>query len=212
MRIANRSAAFGQAASVRDSASDAGVIAASITSPADFALLFDRHFDPIHGYLQRRIGGDLADELAAETFLVAFDRRTNYDRSYPSARPWLYGIATNLLRHHRRRERRQLRAYARTGVDPVVDALEGVEGRLDAASLGRELARAMAALTARDRDVLLLCAWADLSYQEIAQTLALPIGTVRSRLARARRRTRELLEASGQLEGEPPLREAERYG
>ena len=107
---------------MEDPIPDSAALAASLTSPAEFAPVFDRHYDAVHAYLQRRIGPDAADELAAQTFLVAFERRGRYDQSRPDARPWLFGIATNLLLHHRRQMVRRLRAYARTGVDPVLDA------------------------------------------------------------------------------------------
>ncbi len=173
---------------------DGEILADSIDNAASFAAIFDRHFDAIYGYLQRRIGPDLAEELASQTFLVAFDQRARYDPSFSKARPWLFGIASNLLRRQRREERRQLKAYARTGIDPLGDALEGAEARLDAADMRRELAAALAKLPAEELDVLLLYAWAELSYAEMAQALGTPIGTVRSRLSRARRRVRELLE------------------
>lgn len=148
------------------------------------------------------MGLELADDLASETFVVAFRRRATYDRSRPDARPWLFGIATHLLRHHYRTERRKLAAYAKTGVDPVVASdpgFDAAEDRAQAKALGPALARALAPLRPGDRDALLLLAWADLSYQEIAEALGIPIGTVRSRLARARRQVRELLGADGQL-------------
>jgi RNA polymerase sigma-70 factor (ECF subfamily) len=173
---------------------DSDAIAASALNPADFAAIFDRHFDVIHAYLQRRIGPDLADELAAETFLVAFDKRARYDASRPDARPWLFGIATNLLHRHHRHELRQLRAYARSACDPVLDAFEGVEERVDASSLRRELVDGLTRLPIEELDALLLFAWADFSYAEIAEALEVPIGTVRSRLSRARARLRAALE------------------
>ncbi|HYC81660.1 MAG TPA: RNA polymerase sigma factor [Solirubrobacterales bacterium] len=169
-------------------APDSELISASATSPGDFAAIFDRHFDAVYLYLQRRIGRDLAEELAAETFLVAFDLRDRYDGSRGEARPWLLGIATNLLRRHWRREVRELRAYARSAVDPVLDCFDGIEERLDAAGERRYLLEALAELSAPERDALLLAAWADLSYAEIAAALAVPVGTVRSRLSRARER------------------------
>lgn len=194
---------------MEDPIPDSAALAASLTSPAEFAPVFDRHYDAVHAYLQRRVGPDAADELAAQTFLVAFERRARYDRSRPDARPWLFGIATNLLLHHRRQVVRQLRAYARTGVDPVLDAFEGVEDRLDAAGLGRELAAALAGLPAAEVEVLLLYAWADLSYPEIATALGVPVGTVRSRLWRARGRIRELLPGRRASADAPPIREGE---
>jgi len=174
---------------------DCESIADSLATPASFGLVFERHFDAIHAYLQRHVGRDLADELAAQTFLVAFDKRACFDASRASARPWLFGIVTNLLNRHRRDIQRQLRAYARTGVDPVLDPFEGSEARLDAVGMGRELAEALARLPAKELHTLLLYAWAELSYVEIAETLELQVGTVRSRLHRARQRVRELLEA-----------------
>jgi len=178
---------------------DADAMVASVLDADTFALIFDRHFASIHRFLHRRVGRDLADELAAETFAEAFRRRRAYDPRLADVRPWLFGIAINLLRHHMRTERRRLHAYARTGIDPVLDQdLEAVEARVDAGALGPRLASCLASLRGGDRDVLLLYAWADLRHEEIAQALRLPIGTVRSRLHRARRRVRELLDASGQ--------------
>jgi RNA polymerase sigma-70 factor (ECF subfamily) len=186
-----------------DPPSDAEVIVASRSDPARFAEVFDRHFRTIHRYLLRRVGRELADDLAAETFAQAFVGRDRYDPTRADAKPWLFGIAANLLRHHKRRERRQLLAYSRTGVDPVVDPeLDRVEACLDAEAAGPLIARALGTLRQAEREVLLLYAWADLSYAEISEALGLPPGTVRSRLSRARRRIRELIEADGQDEEE----------
>lgn len=157
-------------------------------------MIFDRHFDVVHGYLQRRIGPDLADELAAETFLIAFDKRARYDLARPDARPWLFGIATNLLHRHHRQELRELRAYARSASDPILDAFDGVEARIDASGVRRQLVDALTQVPAEERDALLLFAWADFSYAEIGQALEIPVGTVRSRLSRARARLRAALE------------------
>lgn len=153
----------------------------------------------IHHYLHRRVGLDLAEDLASETFVVAFRRRASYDVGQENARPWLFGIATNLLRRHRRTERRMLAAYAKTGADPLValdPELDAAEERAQAEAAGPFLAEALAALRPADRDVLLLYAWADLSYQEVARALEVPVGTVRSRLARARGLVRGQLAAS----------------
>ena len=189
--------------------SDAQFIADSRVEPRAFAAVFDRHYDAVYRYLARRLGPDLADDLAAETFTTAFDVRRRYDTAHPDARPWLFGIATNLLRHHRRGEARRLRAYARLDrpTDPDGD-FGGVEARLDASRAGPAIADALTQLVAGDRDVLLLFAWAGLRYEEIAVALRIPVGTVRSRLHRARRRVRELLGESGQYMGAEPLTEA----
>jgi RNA polymerase sigma factor (sigma-70 family) len=180
---------------------DSDAISASLSTPEAFAAVFDRHVDTIHGYLQRRVGRDLADELCSQTFLVAFDRRDRYDLSRPDAGPWLFGIATNLLRRHHRTEVRQLRAYARAAQDPVTHPFDGVEERVDASGERRRLVEALSELSDEERDTLLLYAWAELSYAEIADALEVPVGTVRSRLARARARVREPLEAAGASNG-----------
>ena len=164
------------------------------------AALFRSHFITLYGYLARRVGSDLASELASEVFAVAFARRASFDPSRGEAHPWLFGIATNLLRNHRRTETRQLRAFALTGIDPIApDPTHEVDERLDAERLGPAIARGLAALNDDDRDVLLLYAWASLSYREIAAALDVPIGTVRSRLSRARRTLREHLDPFGQV-------------
>jgi RNA polymerase sigma-70 factor (ECF subfamily) len=165
--------------------SDAECVARSLTEPTAFEEIFDRHFAAVHRYLHRRAGRDLADELAAETFAVAFESRAGC-RSQASALPWLYGIATNLLRRRRRTERRRLRAYGRSGVDRWVDYEDEAAARVDTSALGPELARALAAMRARERDALLLYALADLSYEQIAVALDVPVGTVRTWLHRAR--------------------------
>lgn len=171
--------------------SDGALIAESLRAPAVFGAIFDRHFDAIHAYLQRQVGPDRAEDLAAQTFLVAFDKRERFESHQDSARPWLFGIAVNLVRRHYRDVQRQLRAYARSGVDPLLDAFDGIEDRLDAMGMRSELAGALAELPKEELETLLLYAWADLSYTEIAETLAVPVGTVRSRLNRARGRLRE---------------------
>jgi RNA polymerase sigma factor (sigma-70 family) len=168
-------------------ATDAELITASLTDPERFAGVFDHHYAVIAGFLRRRVERSLADELAADTFLRAFDARARYDVSRPDARPWLFGIATRLLAHHRRSEVRRLRAFARAG-RPVADDIgaDDVDARLDAAAAAPILAAALAALGAGEREVLLLFAWAELTYDEIAIALEIPVGTVKSRMHRAR--------------------------
>jgi RNA polymerase sigma factor (sigma-70 family) len=176
---------------------DAEAIAASADDPAAFAPVFDRHFDSIFRYLRRRVGRSRAEELAAETFAQALAARHRFDQRYSDARPWLFGIAVNLLRHHYRREERELRAYARTGADPLAADEPSLDG-LDAQAAWPLVAEALAELPPIEREALLLYAWAELSYGEIALALEIPIGTVRSRLSRARAGLHELLARSGQ--------------
>jgi RNA polymerase sigma factor (sigma-70 family) len=124
--------------------------------PARFAELFDRHYPAILRYLRRRIGPDLADDLAAETFTLAFRRRRQYRAEHPAA-AWLYGITGNLLRQHARAEVRRLRAYARVVPNPIgPDIGDGVAERIDATAAARRAALAVADLPAEQREVLLL--------------------------------------------------------
>lgn len=176
-----------------DGGSDAELISSSLGLPECFAGLFDRHAPAIHGYIARRLGQDSADDLLAQTFLVAFGRRDRYDTAQADARPWLYGIATNLVGRHRRDEVRFYRAIARTGIDPAAEPIaDVVTRRVAAQAVHGQLAAALASLSAADRDVLLLVT-DGLGYAEIAQALGIPAGTVASRLSRARRKVREAL-------------------
>jgi len=172
---------------------DAALIAESLRIPERFALIFDRHGEAIHRYVARRLGPDVADDLAAETFLLAFQRRDGYDTTCAGARPWLYGIATNLIARRRQAEARFYRAIARTGIDPAAEPVDDtVAARVSAQASRGRLAAALAALSSGDRDVLLLAA-SELSYAETARALGLPVGTVSSRLVRARAKVREVL-------------------
>lgn len=173
--------------------SDEQLVSLSIHEPHHFAGLFDRHAAKVHHYLSRRIG-DLADDLLSETFLAAFKQRASYRPERTTVLPWLYGIATNLVRNHHRTETRRYRMLAATAGHPV-DApfTTDSDDRVDAQALTADIARALADLAPADRDALLLFAWGQLSYQEIADTQAVPVGTVRSRLHRARQRTQAAL-------------------
>lgn len=172
-------------------------------STIDFALLFDENYQPLHRYLARRVGEHIADDLASETFLVAYRGRSGYDPSRAPVRSWLYGIATNLLRRHLRDEERGYRAHtlalARDVGGSTRHDSRTVE-RLDAEADARRLAAGLAALSAGDRDVLLLSSWAGLDHNEIAAALGIPAGTVRSRLHRARRLLREGADRDGEAQ------------
>lgn len=181
---------------------DAALIERSREDPEAFAVVYDRHAALLHRYVARRLGEAAADDVVADTFLDAFRGRHRYDLSVGDARPWLYGIAANLIGKRSRAEVRMLRAYARSGADPVLntayaagyaDAIAEADSRIASAAVRRELAAALAGLPAGDRDVLLMVAWADLSYAEVAAALRIPVGTVRSRLHRARTRIRAAL-------------------
>ena len=181
--------------------SDADCLARSLSEPTAFEPIFDRHFGAVHRYLHRRAGRDLADELTAETFALAFSRRGSC-RASGSVLPWLYGIATNLLHRYRRTERRQLHAYSRSGVDRWVAYEDEADARVDGSSLDARLAGALAAMRPRERDALLLYALADLSYEEVALALDVPVGTVRTWLHRARATAQREL-AAADVDGSP---------
>ena len=174
-------------------ATDAAVIEQSWAEPERFEAIFRRYFGRIHQYLAARVGGKIADDLAAEVFTIAFAQRQRYDLARDCARPWLYGIATNLVGTYRRQEQRRYRALARAhaqGTAPSDDE-DLVAERVSAAAAGPALATALARLSSGDRDVLLLVAIAGLDNQQVAQSLGVPYGTVCSRLSRARTRLRE---------------------
>jgi RNA polymerase sigma-70 factor (ECF subfamily) len=182
---------------------DATLIEKSLNEPEIFAVLFDRHAPLLHRYVTRRLGPGEAEDVVADTFLAAFQRRGDYDRGRPDARPWLYGIASNVIGKRRRTEMSLYRAYLRSGVHPAEIPGRQVEDGVNTLAVNRPLARALMGLTRADRDVLLLVAWAELSYQEVADALAIPLGTVASRLNRARLQIRRALEQEDRrVEGE----------
>jgi RNA polymerase sigma-70 factor (ECF subfamily) len=169
-----------------------------VRDPRAFEAVFERHFDVVWRYACRRAGAQVADDVAAQTFVVAFDRRSRFRDGVCSARPWLLGIATNLLRRHRRTELTRLRAQAAAPIERSPGMDEAVD-RATAATLAPVAARALAKLPRRDREILALLAWAELTYEQIAEALGIPVGTVRSRAHRARVRVRELLEAEAAI-------------
>jgi RNA polymerase sigma factor (sigma-70 family) len=173
---------------------DAAVMARSVEEPECFAAVFRRHSPHIRRYVTRRIGADAADDVVAETFLAAFRQRGAYQLDRPDALPWLYGIATNLIGRHRRTELRQLRVLARTGADPVIEPFtDRVDAAVSADGAKARLGAALARLPAAHRDALLLVAWGGLTYEQVAAATGAPLGTVQSRISRARRRLRHSL-------------------
>jgi RNA polymerase sigma-70 factor (ECF subfamily) len=167
---------------------DASLVLAG--NPAAFTDLLRRHGQAIHAYLARRAGRDAADDLLGEVWLRAYAARRNYDEHWPDARPWLYGIARNVLREHWRRRPAGGDQFSRASEDPWPE----VDARLDAAARVQDLRRALARLTPGDREVLLLVTWEGLAPAEAAIALGIPPGTARSRLHRARSLMRQLLD------------------
>jgi len=162
---------------------DADVLRESLSQPAMFAALYERHAGAVSIYLIRRVGNGIAEDLTAEVFVRAFRARATYDVRHDTALPWLLGIASNLIADHRRAERRRLAAVERLARTTPAFAPDR-----HAVELGAELARALRRLPAVDRDTLLLVVWGELSYEEVAVALGVPVGTVRSRISRARKR------------------------
>ncbi len=166
----------------------------------DLARAFDEHARGLLRYCACRVGPDAAEDVVAQTFLVAHSRRRDFDPTRGAASTWLYGIATRLLRGHRRAESRRLGRLAQAAQSEVdTDFADGAVDRLHAQANHRRVARAVAKLPARQREVLLLVAMAELEYAEVAAALDIPIGTVRSALHRARTRLRAALTSGGEL-------------
>ena len=181
---------------------DAVVLRASLTDPDRFATLFDRYYPDVRNYAASRLGAERADDVAADTFVEAFRGRARYrdDVAGGSVRAWLFGIATNLVRRQHRDEARRYRALVRAGRVAGAEAGGAVGAdeadavsRIAAGALRPALAAALAALPARDRDVLLLVVVGQLDYAEVSAALGVPAGTVGSRLNRARKSIRAAL-------------------
>jgi RNA polymerase sigma factor (sigma-70 family) len=173
---------------------DGAAIRASASDPERFGVLVRRHAPAIQRYVMRRIGREWAEDVVAETFLTAFRQRSGYRDDGRDCLPWLYGIATRLVHRHRRTEIKQLKVLTRTGWDPVTEPFtDRVDAAVTADAVKVRLAAALAKLPASQRDALLLLAWADLRYEQIAEATGVPLGTVQSRISRARRRLREQL-------------------
>jgi RNA polymerase sigma-70 factor, ECF subfamily len=173
-------------------ATDAELIHRSLEDPEEFREVFERHYGSVRRFAQRVVGREAGEEVAAQTFLIAFQRRGSYDVGYRSARSWLFGIAYNVARHHLRAERSQQDLLARIprereGTDPIETET------LDAARLAPILRTALTELRQEQRSPFVLVALGELTYRETADILAIPVGSVRSRIHRARATLRELL-------------------
>jgi RNA polymerase sigma factor (sigma-70 family) len=158
-------------------------------SAAAFTRLFDEYAAGLYRYLAGQVGVWAAEDLVAETFLLAWAQRDGYDPDRAAPRAWLYGIATNLARRYHRQQERASRAAGRVAGRQLDDEAhdQRVAERVDAQVRAAQLAGALALLAPGDREVLLLSSWAGLNTVEIAAALSIPEGTVRSRLHRARR-------------------------
>jgi RNA polymerase sigma-70 factor (ECF subfamily) len=162
--------------------SDARILGDSVSEPAMFSSLYERHLGAVARYVARRAGPELSEDLTAEVFVRAFRGRAVFRDDHGSALPWLLGIANHLIADHRRAERRRLEMLQRLATTWPVSSETSV------GALAPELVGELLRLPAADRDTLLLVVWGELSYAEAAAALSVPIGTIRSRIARARQR------------------------
>ncbi len=179
-----------------DSATDAQVWhVASQEDPEAFGVIFDRHADAVHRFCARRSGSaDAADDLVSIVFLEAWRRRGEVVLHHDSALPWLLGVARHTLSHRARTRLRHQRALDRLPRTWVPDHADGVVAQFDARRRLSDVERAFAELGTADQDVIALCVWQGLPYADAALTLGVPVGTVRSRLSRARTRLETLTE------------------
>jgi RNA polymerase sigma factor (sigma-70 family) len=174
---------------------DGEAIARSQRTPELFAVVFDRHQASVHAYATRRVGRETADDVLAEVFLAAFASRKRFDPAFESALPWLYGIAANVLKRQWRRlaAADRLHRSAALHVEVADSHEDAVAGRLDSAAHWAVVRDVLDELTDGDREAILLFAWEELTYPEIAVAMGIPVGTVRSRIHRARARLRHAL-------------------
>ncbi|MEV3984002.1 RNA polymerase sigma factor [Nonomuraea sp. NPDC049655] len=173
---------------------DVTVVERSLDDPELFALLYDRYFTELYRYLAARLGGEQAEDLVADAFLLAFHGRHAFDPRLGTVRSWLFGIATNVVARHRRREGRRLNALSKVAAEDTADGPEDqVTSRLAALASRPRLVRGLRGLAKGDRDVVFLLVFGRLGYEEIATALDIPVGTVGSRINRARRKLRKAL-------------------
>ena len=161
---------------------DAEVLMRCLDEPSAFGELYARHGAAVMRYVARRVGAAVGEDLTAEVFARAFRDRASCRCDHGSALPWLLGVASHVIGDHRRFERRRLESIKRWAADAP-----GLVSHEDA-SLAPELVNALRRLPTEHRDTLLLVVWGELSYEEAAVALNVPVGTVRSRISRARRR------------------------
>ncbi len=180
-------------------APDAETLATSVDEPDRFAIVYRRHAGTILRYLRGRLSPDVAEDAAHEVFLRAFRQRGDYEPRFPTARPWLYGIAANVIADHHRNEVRRLRALERESQAAATVTRPDIAPP----ELSPELAAALRRLSLGDREALLLTVWGELSYEETAAALSIPVGTVRSRIARARAFLRAELSAATESSTRP---------
>ena len=164
-----------------------------------FGALFERHAPSVYNLCFRRTGDwALAEDLTSAVFLETWRKRHKVTLWDGSLRPWLLGVAVNWVRNQGRSLRRYENALKRLPRSAnTADFSEELTSRLDDERRMVSILQLVTRLPQREQDVLALCVWSELSYEAAAAALNVPVGTVRSRLARARIRIRELAASSG---------------
>ncbi|OKI92017.1 RNA polymerase [Streptomyces sp. CB01249] len=159
-----------------------------------FAVLYEEYARAVYNHAYRLTGDwSTAEEVMSETFLAAWRTRESVEPEGDSLLPWLLGIATNKARNANRGTGRRLAFLARRPApEPVADIAEAAAGQVDDTRRLAAVRQALDGLRRQDREVLALCVWSGLDYAEAAEALGVPVGTVRSRLSRARERLRRL--------------------
>jgi RNA polymerase sigma-70 factor, ECF subfamily len=174
-----------------------------------FGDLFDLHARAIYNFCFRRTANWAeAEDAMSEVFLVAWRRRAQVTFTSEGERvlPWLLGVAVNVLRNRQRSRRRAMLALARMDPRPTEpDFTDDVDGRLSDEQEMRDVLVVFERLAPQEQDVLALCLWGELGYEDASVALGIPIGTVRSRLSRARSHLRELVDGSGHERGDEPV-------
>jgi RNA polymerase sigma-70 factor (ECF subfamily) len=176
---------------------DSEIIERSVREPEAFGTIFDRHFDTIAGFCVRRIGVIRGEDVAGDVFRLAFENRRRFDLDHDDARPWLFGIANNLVREALRSAGRQKLAYDRWLSREMREGSDLAFQTATAIDAQHEISVVAAVLDLQpteEVETLLLFAWEQLTYAQIAEALAIPVGTVRSRIHRLRQRLQEVLD------------------
>ena len=161
---------------------DAALLARSVADPELFAELYERHGLTVRRYAVRRVGDGAGDDVASEVFTRAFRSRGRFRAQHDTALPWLLGIATNVIADHRRLERRRLETLERAARETSTGVQSHDPG------LAPELVAALRALPDVERDTLLLVVWGELTQEQAAAAVGVPVGTISSRITRARKR------------------------
>ncbi len=177
---------------------DSKIIVRSLREPEAFGAIFDRHFDSIARFCVRRIGVARGEDIAGDVFRWAFENRQRFDVQHGDARPWLFGVANNLVREALRSAGRQQLAYDRWltretegGTEIALQVAASVDAQQDFSAV----AAVLKLQPVEDVETLLLFAWEQLTYAQIAEALRIPVGTVRSRIHRVRQHLQQALEA-----------------